>query len=386
MRDLCIVVGTRPEAIKMAPVYFALQESSVLHPVLLSTGQHREMLDQAFASFLLVPDHDLHLMQPGQSLADITARVISRVHDYLTETRPAAVLVQGDTTTVLATAMAAFYAGIPVGHVEAGLRTYDPQNPWPEELNRRLVAPIAQWHFCPTQQSREHLLSERIEESKCYVTGNTVIDALLWIRNKLDRENRTSDEVAARVGISDAFNQRFLSDDASRWILVTGHRRESHGSGFVQMCDGILRIVAEHPDVGILFPVHLNPHVRQPVMEKLGDHDRIELVDPAGYEDFVWLMDRCLFLLSDSGGVQEESPSLGKPVLVTRDTTERPEGVAAGTCRLVGTDPQKIFAEADLLLSNSNELARRRGLKNPYGDGSAAQQIRTVLERSLCDR
>ncbi|QDS88927.1 UDP-N-acetylglucosamine 2-epimerase [Rosistilla ulvae] len=382
-QNICIVVGTRPEAIKMAPVYFALQKSASLRPVLLSTGQHREMLDQALAAFSLTPDHDLNLMQPGQSLADITSRVISSVFDYLVETRPAAVLVQGDTTTVFATALAAFYAGIPVGHVEAGLRTHDPQNPWPEEMNRRLVAPIARWHFCPTVQSREHLLSERIDEANCFVTGNTVVDALLWIRGTLAAEKRTAGQIARRVGIGEAFAGRFLDNLASRWILVTGHRRESHGPGFVKMCEGILRLVTEHSDLGILFPVHLNPRVREPVMQLLGDHDRIELIEPAGYEDFIWLMDRCTFLLSDSGGVQEEAPSLGKPVLVTRETTERPEGIAAGTCRLVGTDPDRIFAEAELLLCDADEFTRRSGLKNPYGDGSAADRIRQILEKSM---
>ncbi|WP_261343111.1 non-hydrolyzing UDP-N-acetylglucosamine 2-epimerase [Rosistilla carotiformis] len=381
--NICIVVGTRPEAIKMAPVYFALQKSESLRPVLLSTGQHREMLDQALASFSLAPDHDLNLMQPGQTLADITSRVISRVHEYLVESRPAAVLVQGDTTTVFATSLAAFYAGIPVGHVEAGLRTHNPLNPWPEEMNRRLVAPIAQWHFCPTPPSRAHLVAERIDEAKCFVTGNTVVDALLWIRGKLQDAAIDASDVARRVGISEAFAGQFLDDDDSRWILVTGHRRESHGPGFVKMCEGILRVVTEHPDVGILFPVHLNPRVREPVMQLLGDHDRIELIEPAGYQDFVWLMDRCTFLLSDSGGVQEEAPSLGKPVLVTRETTERPEGIVAGTCRLVGTDPDRIFAESDLLLRDAGEFTRRSGLENPYGDGFAAEQIRQILERSF---
>lgn len=367
----------------MAPVYFALKQSPALRPILLSTGQHREMLDQALSAFSLKPDHDLHLMSPGQSLAEITSRVISQVHEYLTDARPAAVLVQGDTTTVLATALAAFYAGIPVGHVEAGLRTHDPQNPWPEEMNRRLVAPIARWHFCPTPQSRQHLLREGIPEHQSHVTGNTVIDALLWMRKHLCDSQLSVDQVAQQTGISQRFADRYLRDPASRWILVTGHRRESHGPGFVRMCEAILRIVAAHRDLGILFPVHLNPRVRQTVMEMLGDHQQIELIDPAGYENFVWLMDHCCFLLSDSGGVQEEAPSLGKPVLVTRETTERPEGVASGTCRLVGTDPEKIFREADLLLSDDVELARRSGLKNPYGDGTAANQIREILERSL---
>ena len=384
MKRICVVVGTRPEAIKMAPVYFALQESSELQPLLLSTGQHREMLDQALGAFGITPDHDLKLMQPGQTLADVTGRVVSKCFDFLQQEKPDAVLVQGDTTTVFSAALASFYAGIPVGHIEAGLRTYNPMSPWPEEMNRRLTSPLARWHFAPTPQSRQHLLDEKIPEADCYVTGNTVVDALLWMRDKITGRSDVAKRIAQQYAIDQSFFDAFLGESASaRWILMTGHRRESFGGGFEGICEGVLKIGKAHPDVGILYPVHLNPNVRATVMAMLGEHKNIQLIEPVGYEDFIWLMNRCTLLLSDSGGVQEEAPSLGKPVLVTRETTERPEGVEAGTCRLVGSDPQAILRETSLLLSDPEEYQRRSELKNPYGDGTAATKIAGILSNSL---
>lgn len=382
-RTVCLVVGTRPEVVKMAPVYQALQCSDRLTPMLLSTGQHRQMLDQSLAAFELAPDHDLELMQPSQTLPDLTSRAISCVGRFLHERRPDAVLVQGDTTTVLSAAIAAFYEGIPLGHVEAGLRTGNMQSPWPEEMNRRLIAPLCRWHFSPTEWSRDNLVREQIPANHCYVTGNTVVDALLWTRSRLQQRGLVFREVAERLNIPQAFAERYLGETRQPMILVTGHRRESFGAGMARFCDALGQIVERHPDVGLLYPVHLNPHVRGPVWDRLGKHDRIALTEPAGYEDFVWLMDRCRFLISDSGGVQEEAPCLGKPVLVTRDTTERPEGITAGTCRLVGTDPAAILREASLLLSDVDEYRRRSQLANPYGDGQAAQRIRRVLEESL---
>jgi len=381
-RKIIIIAGTRPEVIKMSSVYIEMMKSSYLEPVFLSTGQHREMLIQAFDAFDLTPDHDLELMKPGQDLTGLTARVLQAVGDYLREVRPYAVLVQGDTTSVLASAMAAFYQGIPVGHVEAGLRTHNMYSPWPEEMNRRLVSPLCRWHFLPTELSKSNLLLENISEKDCYVTGNTVIDSLLWMREKVKYQENRKAEVISSLNIPDSFSSEYLADNGKRWILVTAHRRESHGKGFKNICSALTQIVKEHPDVGILYPVHLNPAVRTPVIEALGGNRQIALVEPAGYEDFVWLLDHCYIALSDSGGVQEEAPSLGKPVLVMRDTTERPEGIDAGTCKLVGTDSDRIINEISLLLNNRDEYERRSALANPYGDGTAAKKIVSILENS----
>lgn len=382
-KTVVVVVGTRPEAIKMAPVVHALRESPLLQPLLLSTGQHREMLAQALGSFELAPDHDLQLMQPGQTLVDLTARVLTAVHGFLQTARPAAVLVQGDTTSVLAASLAAAFADIPVGHVEAGLRTGNMRSPWPEEMNRRLTSPLCRWAFAPTGQSRDNLLREQIPAASCHVTGNTVIDALLWMRDRLAARGVSAEDVAERNRISPAFRDRFLRPQWQPFVLITGHRRESFGGGFENICRSLLAIAREFPGVGLLYPVHLNPNVREPVDRLLRGHAGIELIEPVGYQDFVWLMDRCHFLLSDSGGVQEEAPSLGKPVLVMRESTERPEGVDAGTCRLVGTDPDRILAEAKLLLGDPEQYATRSQLKNPYGDGQSAMRIREILERDL---
>lgn len=378
-----ILVGTRPEVIKMAPVYFALKESAQLMPILISSGQHRQMLDQAFAVFGLKPDLDLNLMQPGQTLPDLTARVTTGVTAVLREHKPAALLLQGDTTTVLGSALAAFYEKVPIGHVEAGLRTNNMLSPFPEEMNRRLTSPLARWNFCPTDLSRANLVRENIAVESCHVTGNPVIDALLWVRDRLRAQGPAVAEVATRIGAPAAFTERYLANPRARWILVTGHRRESFGGGFERICTAISRLTETYPDLGVLYPVHLNPQVQEPVRRLLGANPRVALVSPAGYEDFIWLLDRCTFALSDSGGVQEEAPSLGKPVLVMRDTTERPEGVSAGTCTLVGTDPDVILREAGILLNDAKEYRRRAGLKNPYGDGRSAPRIREILERDL---
>lgn len=380
---VALIAGTRPECVKMAPVYFALKESSRLRPVFVSTGQHRQMLDQTLAVFNITPDHDLNLMQPGQTLSDLTARVLTATAAWLSEHKPAAVLVQGDTTTVLASAMAAFYQRIPIGHVEAGLRTGNMISPWPEEMNRRLTSPLARWNFCPTELSKANLLKEGIPADTCHVTGNTVIDALLRVRDSQRRRGQGAAEVAAKVGIPSAFAERYLSVKGAPWILVTGHRRESFGGGFERICEAINRLTELHPEVGVLYPVHLNPQVQDPVKRILGGNPRVCLVAPAAYEEFVWLMSHCHFLLSDSGGVQEEAPSLGKPVLIMRSTTERPEGVTAGTCRLVGTDPEVILREAGILLNQPAEYARRSGIKNPYGDGVAAEHICNILEAGI---
>lgn len=392
-KKIAVIVGTRPEVIKMAPVVFALRKSDYLEPVLLSTGQHREMLDQALSAFDLVPDFDLGLMQPGQTLPGITSRAIEAVTQFIAEQRPAAILVQGDTSTVLAGAMASFFANVPVGHIEAGLRTGNMRSPFPEEMNRRLTSPLAKWHFCPTEASRANLVKEAIDEDGCHVTGNTVIDSLFWIRDKQEQSGVNAADVAARLKISEAFANKYLqaststtqtsTDSVAEFVLVTGHRRESFGGGFERICEAINELTKRHPGLGILYPVHLNPLVQEPAHRILGGNPSVQLCSPAGYEDFVWLMNKAKFILSDSGGVQEEAPSLGKPVLVMRETTERPEGVTAGTCRLVGTDPKKILKEAALLLDDPAEYASRSSLQNPYGDGSAAKEIVRVLEQSF---
>lgn len=390
-----ILVGTRPEVIKMAPICSALKASLHLKPILLSSGQHREMLDQAFKVFGLKPEIDLGLMQPGQTLPDLTARVITSVTNTLRDIQLSAVLVQGDTTTVLGAALAAFYEKIPIGHVEAGLRTGNMSSPFPEEMNRRLTSPLALWNFCPTNLSKSNLIREGIAPASCHVTGNSVIDSLLKVRSLNNRKSVSGLEVAKRVGIPEAFARRFLlggtfpgakglEHEAKRWVLVTGHRRESFGNGFERICEAINRLTQKYPYLGVLYPVHLNPQVQEPVMRLLGDNDHVALAKPAGYEDFIWLLDRCTFALSDSGGVQEEAPSLGKPVLVMRDSTERPEGVTAGTCTLVGTDADKIIVEASRLLDDPEEYKRRSELQNPYGDGKTAERIVKILEHDLC--
>jgi UDP-N-acetylglucosamine 2-epimerase (non-hydrolysing) len=367
----------------MAPIYFELTKSPKIQPVFLATAQHRQMLDQTLSVFGIKPDYDLDLMQPGQSLPSLTSSVLTSVSDWISREKPDAILVQGDTTTVLSSALAAFYARVPIGHVEAGLRTGNMQSPWPEEMNRRLTTPLVRWNFCPTEISRDNLLREGVLPDACRVTGNSVVDALLWMRGRLRDSGTSAAEVAGRVGIPAGFCERYLAAPGSRWILVTGHRRESFGDGFEQICHAINALTAEHKDIGILYPVHLNPQVQEPVRRLLGSNERVALVPPAAYGDFVWLMDHSTFILSDSGGVQEEAPSLGKPVLVMRDTTERPEGVVAGTSRLVGTAPEAILAESRLLLNDAAEYARRSTLRNPYGDGRTAIRIREILEREV---
>ena len=381
MPSLALIVGTRPECIKLAPVYAELRRAGKVRPLLVSTGQHRELLDQALAAFGLKPDVDLGLMQPGQSLPELSGRVLNGVSAWLAAAKPSAILVQGDTTTVLGSALAAFYAGIPVGHVEAGLRTADLRSPFPEEMNRRVTTTLARWHFCPTEEAKANLLREGVDAAACHVTGNTVIDALLATRARIGGLDDAA--VGARLGIAPAFVASHLAAPKARWILVTGHRRESFGAGFEDLCRGIRQLVDAHPDLGVVYPVHLNPQVQEPVRRLLGGHPRIVLAAPAGYEDFVWLMDRCAFVLTDSGGVQEEAPSLGKPVLVMRDNTERPEGIAAGTSELVGTSAARIVAAASRLLADPAEYARRARLRNPYGDGDAAAKIARVMEGAL---
>lgn len=366
-----LIFGTRPEAIKMAPLANALKDTSSIDLQVCVTAQHRQMLDQVLQAFNIRSDFDLNLMQPGQDLTDLTCNVLSGLRPVLRDSQPGLVLVHGDTTTTLGASLAAFYQRIPVGHVEAGLRTGNLLSPWPEEANRRLTGGLAQLHFAPTDVARTNLLREGVPEKTIHVTGNTVIDALLAARLKI-----TNDPVLQKE-----FTERFSYLDASRrLILVTGHRRENFGSGFEGIC-GALAQLANRDDVQIVYPVHLNPNVREPVYRLLGALPNVHLIEPLDYLPFIYLMDKSSLILTDSGGVQEEAPSLGKPVLVMRDTTERPEAVAAGTVRLVGTNPSNICTEAERLLDSKVEYDEMSRAHNPYGDGQSCRRIvRTILE------
>ena len=368
------VFGTRPEAIKMAPVVHRLSSDPGFESVVCVTAQHRDMLDQVLSLFELAPDEDLDLMLPGQNLHDLTARAISGLRPVLEKHRPDAVLVHGDTTTSLCAALAAFYLQIPIGHVEAGLRTGDLSSPFPEEANRVLTDKLSALHFAPTRRAADNLLQEGVPKEWIHVTGNTVIDALLWMRDRLE----PLDDYAETYGSAGR-----LIVEKRPFILVTGHRRESFGGGFQRICQALKQIAQASPDIDLVYPVHLNPNVQGPVNSMLSSQPNIHLIPPLGYMDFVRLMDSCLFILTDSGGIQEEAPSLGKPTLVMRDKTERPEGLAAGVVKLVGTDTARIFAEAQTLLSDSEAYASMAKGSNPYGDGKASDRIADALRRRL---
>ena len=359
-----IVFGTRPEAIKMAPLVKAFQQDAAFETKVCVTAQHREMLDQVLEFFEITPDYDLNLMKPGQNLYGLTADILTGLKDVLEGFKPDYVYVHGDTTTSMAAAIAGFYAGAKVAHVEAGLRTHNKLSPFPEEANRQITGRITDVHLAPTPASKENLLKENIDESTITVTGNTVIDALLFSSAKV--ENYENEEIASL---------KALVDPNKKLILVTGHRRENHGQGFINICEALKEIAVSNADVQIIYPVHLNPNVKGPVYEILSGIANIHLIDPLSYPSFVWLMNQSYLIITDSGGVQEEAPSLGKPVLVMRDTTERPEAVDAGTVILVGTDKNKIVAEAQDLLSNTDRYQAMSALHNPYGDGKACERI-----------
>lgn len=364
-----VVFGTRPEAIKMAPLVKGLQaQAGQIDTVVCVTAQHREMLDQVLKLFEIEPQHDLNIMKPGQDLFDITGNILAGLKPVLMAEKPDLVLVHGDTTTTLAASLAAYYARVPVGHVEAGLRTGNKLAPYPEEMNRRLTGAIADVHYAPTTAAQSNLLREGVDPASVLVTGNTVIDALLAVVHKLRHNEPAQRELRERFA--------FLNPER-RLILVTGHRRENFGEGFQNICMALADIAAEHADVEILYPVHLNPNVRQPVAEILAARqlDNVHLIDPVDYLPFVYLMDRSFLIITDSGGVQEEAPSLGKPVLVMRDTTERPEAVDAGTVRLVGTSRERIVSETRRLLQDDSAYATMSRAHNPYGDGKAVQRI-----------
>lgn len=358
MKKIAVIFGTRPEAIKLCPVVLALQKDPAFDCKVCVTGQHKEMLYQVLDVFGVKPDVDLQLMRPNQTLGGLTSRAIAAIDEYLAQEKPDIVMVQGDTTTVLAGALAAFYHHIPVAHVEAGLRTGNMQSPWPEEANRVLTTRLAKWHFCPTENNKANLLKEGVNPADVYVTGNTVIDALMIAREKVKKIN-----------------------DGKRRVLITGHRRENFGEGFEHMCTAIKKLAEEFSDVEFIYPVHLNPNVQEPVKRILRGLNNVKLIEPQSYLPFVGLMNDAYLILTDSGGVQEEAPSLGKPVLVMRDTTERPEAVTAGTVKLVGTNVDDIYREAKKLLSDEVAYKQMAAATNPYGDGKAVERIVEILKR-----
>ena len=369
-KKILSVFGTRPEAIKMAPLVHALSGDLRFEAKVCVTAQHREMLDQVLELFEIVPDYDLNIMKSGQGLNDITTAILNGLKPVLEDFKPDVVLVHGDTATTLAAALAAYYQQIPVGHVEAGLRTGNIYSPWPEEGNRKLTTAITQYHFAPTKNSEDNLLIENVSARDISITGNTVIDALLWVRDKIEQDHKLKAGLAARYP---------MLDSSKKMILVTGHRRESFGGGFERMCESLRQIAQKHRDVQILYPVHLNPNVQEPVNRLLKEIDNIYLIPPQDYLPFVYLMMQATIILTDSGGIQEEAPSLGKPVLVMRDTTERPEAVEAGTVKLVGTNVELIVSEVDKLLTDSNAYKQMSQAHNPYGDGQACVRILNAL-------
>ena len=377
-----LVFGTRPEAIKMAPLVKEFQK----HPdkfktVVCVTGQHREMLDQVLHIFEIVSDYDLNIMKQGQDLYDVTSRVLVGMRDVLKEVKPDIVLVHGDTTTSTAAALAAFYQQIPVGHVEAGLRTHNIYSPWPEEMNRQITGRIATFHFAPTPLSKQNLLMENVREEQITVTGNTVIDALYMVVDKI-RRDKALDEELENVLKKAGYDVNRLTG-GKKLVLITGHRRENFGEGFISMCKAVQSLTQKYPDVDFVYPMHLNPNVRKPIHEVFGEDlsnlGNMFFIEPLEYLSFVYLMEKSTIVLTDSGGIQEEAPGLGKPVLVMRDTTERPEALEAGTVKLVGTDYDKIVNEVSALLENREYYERMSKAVNPYGDGKACERIVTVL-------
>lgn len=378
MKKIMLVFGTRPEAIKMAPLVKEFQKNTTdFETIVCVTGQHREMLDQVLQIFDIVPDYDLAIMKQGQDLYDVTARVLVGMRDVLKAVQPDVVLVHGDTTTSTAAALAAFYQQIPVGHVEAGLRTYNIYSPWPEEMNRQITGRIATYHFAPTALSKQHLLQEGVKKESIIVTGNTVIDALYMVVDKIKRDCSLNGELRGILKTVGYDVTRL--ENGKKLVLITGHRRENFGDGFISMCQAIKTLSEKYPEVDFVYPMHLNPNVRKPIHEVFGDDlsvlDNMFFIEPLEYLSFVYLMEKASIVLTDSGGIQEEAPGLGKPVLVMRDTTERPEALEAGTVKLVGTDYDKIVNEVSLLLENQVYYEKMSQAVNPYGDGLACSRI-----------
>ena len=375
MKKILLVFGTRPEAIKMAPLVKKLQaEPDEFQTIVCVTGQHREMLDQVLRLFDITHDYDLNIMKPNQDLYDITSRILLGMRDVLREVQPNIVLVHGDTTTSMAAALAAFYQQIPVGHVEAGLRTGNIYSPWPEEMNRLMTGRISTVHFSPTPLAKQNLQQEHVDEAKIVVTGNTVIDALKMVVERLKNDNQLAGEVKDKV-LNMGYDVNRLIEDR-RLVLITGHRRENFGDGFLNICQAIKNLSEKYPNVDFVYPMHLNPNVRKPVLEILGEGaENVFLIEPLDYLPFVYMMQHSTLILTDSGGVQEEAPGLGKPVLVMRDTTERPEAVEAGTVLLVGTNREKIEQGVSMLLDDADCYRRMSEAVNPYGDGLACERI-----------
>ena len=378
VKKIMLVFGTRPEAIKMAPLVKEFQKyPQKFETIVCVTGQHRHMLDQVLEIFDIKPDYDLNIMKQGQDLYDVTARVLIGMRDVLKETKPDVVLVHGDTTTSTAAALAAFYQQIPVGHVEAGLRTHNIYSPWPEEMNRQLTGRMATYNFAPTPLSRENLINEGIADEKILVTGNTVIDALYWVVDKIKNDSTLSSALQEELKKAGYDVDRLAS--GKKLVLITGHRRENFGEGFISMCRAIKALTEKYPDVDFVYPMHLNPNVRKPIHEVFGENliglSNMFFIEPLEYLSFVYLMEKSTIVLTDSGGIQEEAPGLGKPVLVMRDTTERPEALTAGTVKLVGTDYDKIITELSRLLDDSEYYDTMSRAVNPYGDGHACNRI-----------
>lgn len=383
MKKIMLVFGTRPEAIKMAPLVKEFQKyPEKFQTIVCVTGQHREMLDQVLRIFEIVPDYDLNIMKQGQDLYDVTARVLTGMRDVLKEVQPNVVLVHGDTTTSTAAALAAFYQQIPVGHVEAGLRTHNIYSPWPEEMNRQITGRIATYHFAPTSLSKQNLLAEGVKEEQIHVTGNTVIDALYMVVDNIKNDKKLDAELKELLQQAGYDVNRLVG--GKKLVLITGHRRENFGDGFINMCTAIKDLTKKYPDVDFVYPMHLNPNVRKPIHEVFGDDlsnlGNMFFIEPLEYLSFVYLMEKSTIVLTDSGGIQEEAPGLGKPVLVMRDTTERPEALEAGTVKLVGTDYDKIVNEVSALLDNQAYYEKMSKAVNPYGDGLACGRIVKFLK------
>jgi len=374
MKKILLVFGTRPEAIKMAPLVKFFQADNYFETKVCVTAQHREMLDQVLDIFEITPEYDLNIMKQGQDLYDVTSSVLLGLRDVLVDFSPDIVLVHGDTTTTLSASLAAFYQKIAIGHVEAGLRTGNIYSPWPEEANRQLTSQIATYHFAPTQTSAENLYNENITKDKILITGNTVIDALFLALEKINTDDKLKEKVNTQI------QKHYKLQKHKKIILITGHRRENFGQGFINICEALKKLAINNKDIDIVYPVHLNPNVQKPVNEILNDVDNVYLIPPLEYEAFIYLMNMSHFIITDSGGVQEEAPSLGKPVLVMRDTTERPEALEAGTVKLVGTNVKKIINEAQKLLDNEEIYIKMSQAHNPYGNGTACEKILNFLK------
>jgi UDP-N-acetylglucosamine 2-epimerase (non-hydrolysing) len=376
MKKILMVFGTRPEAIKMAPLYNEIKKNSdSLDLTLCVTAQHREMLDQVLDSFKISPDIDLNIMKKGQDLFDVTSKILLKIRDVIESIRPDLILVHGDTSTAFATSIAAFYSHTPIGHVEAGLRTRNIYSPFPEEFNRQIIGKIAKLHFTPTQISKNNLINEFVDDFKIHITGNTVIDSMFYMLNSIEKSKEKKDKITSILNKHIKF--KWLD---KKYILITGHRRENFGQGFLNICKSIKNLATKHPDIYFVYPVHLNPNVKKPVNEILTNKENVILIPPLEYEPFLYLLKNCYLVLTDSGGIQEEAPSLGKPVLVMRDETERPEAISAGTVKLVGSDEKTIVQTVNELIESTEKYNEMATASNPFGDGTASLKITAIIK------